>query len=134
MLPGIGSAAGAAASSAATPHLTDHAVTNSGGRTATYEINSDGTVRNQDNDLLETWLPVGDSSANYEVKARQVSGDALLGSSDSLNIWLNTSSVRSWSERAGSGATVSAVLEVSIRDVAQRIVRTKATITVTSNA
>lgn len=136
MLPGL-CPVGAAASVAPPVTLTDRTVSKLAGNGATavaiYEINSDGTVRNHNGTILETWLPAGALATNYQVRAVDVGSTPPGGS---LGVWLSCSSTRSWSETASGGeGLVSGGISVQIRDAAApNTIRATATITINATS
>jgi hypothetical protein len=94
--------------------------------TATYQITSDGTVRNQASTVLEAWL-TGGSASNYEVRATVTTGSINSGTTGS---WLSCSSNRAWSiTNSDPDTNASAVLLIEIRDSATQTVRASASIT-----
>lgn len=121
----------------ATVVLTDRTVsdgvTDGSTATATFEISSDATVRDQDNTLLETWL-TGGAVGDYQVRATLNSGTSPSGSA--VGSWLACSSSRSWSiSDSPGGAQTECELTVEIRDAASpNTVRATATITITAIA
>jgi hypothetical protein len=114
--------------SAPSVSLSDRTVfkSGSGGATATYKINADGTVTDQDNTFLENWLFSG-SASDYQVRATLASGTSPGGSA--VGSWLACSTNRSWSEGVSAGGgSVTCTLTIEIRDVATNTVRTSASI------
>lgn len=99
-----------------------------GSATATYKIDNDGTARDHDEALLETWLQSG-AASSYEVRATVLSGTSPTGSA--LATWLNCGSDRSWSQNSTGGAgSVSGIITVEIRSASSLIVLATATITI----
>lgn len=71
-----------------------------------------------------TWIPVGAASA-YEIYCQPISG-SVAGSISATNTWLNLGTARSWTRNSST-----AVLAITIRDVATQT--TQATCTITLN-
>jgi hypothetical protein len=90
---------------------------------ATYQISNDGTARDQDGTVLETWLAVG-AASDFQVRATLSSGSTPSGT---LNTWLACSTTREWSITSSSPATVSCSLWVEIRNASTLAVLAAAT-------
>lgn len=90
---------------------------------ASYKLNNDGTVKNHNNSLLETWLLTG-SASGFEARVTVTSG-AL--SSGTVGSWVNLGTSQTWS-RSSTGETI---FLVEIRDAATLTVQDSATITLT---
>jgi hypothetical protein len=72
----------------------------SGAQTATFQVDNDGTLKDQLGATLRQWL-LGGTAADYDVMATLVSGDTPSGSP--LGTWLNCGTDRSWSLTAVTG-------------------------------
>lgn len=101
------------------------------GATATYSLNSDGTVRNQTGTVLEDWItPTSAAGADYEARATLTSGSI---SSGSTGVWEALSSTRSWTNERPPGSldgTTSGVLLIEIRRASDGVVLADANVTV----
>lgn len=114
--------------------LTDHSVgdvTHDGSTaTATFTIKNDGTVRDQDNNSLETWLPSG-SASNWDVRATLNSGTSPSGSG--VGSWLSCGTTRSWSlVNSTQPSSITCSLLIELRSGG--ITAASATATITSSA
>lgn len=103
--------------------------TDPAGATATYKLNSDGTVKDHDNVLLETWLVSG-SAGDYEV---QVTGTGTITGS-ATGSWLPLSTNRTWSVVATAGQYKTATLSVKIRRASDGVELDTATIDLIADA
>lgn len=97
---------------------------------ASYEVNSDGKVYDQNGTILETWLLSG-AAADYDVRATLVSGNSPTGAS--LGTWLNLASSHAWQETASLGSIKTCTLTIEIRDATTLTVLDTATVTVTAD-
>jgi hypothetical protein len=100
-----------------------------GSATATYQITDDGTVRNHNNTVLESWLNgAGGSVANYEVRATVISGPLTSGTTGT---WLSCSTTPAWSltNSAQDNSTDVAVILIEIRLASTGVIQDSATIT-----
>jgi hypothetical protein len=134
-----GAVAGSGSDSApaASVSITDQHVFDSSGTTATaiYTIGNNGTVRDQDDNVLEAWLlGTGGSVSNYEVRATQISGVSL--TSGTLSTWLPCSTSRSWvvENSARDNSTDTATLSISIRLASSGVVQDTATVTLSAES
>lgn len=114
----------------ASVQLTDQAVSDAAGgcgtAKATYSVDSNGTIRDHDNTLLETWLLSG-ASGDYDVRAT-VEGGSVTGSS--TGSWLSTSVTRGWSVvSTGCGGVNAATLTIEIRNASTLTVLDSAAVT-----
>lgn len=92
--------------------ITDKAV--SGTSNAKYQVVTDGTIKNQNNLTLETWLLTG-TLEDVEVKADIISGSSFNAGSSATGTWLPTSSTRNWALTSAPGFAKLTVFTVSIR-------------------
>lgn len=97
--------------------------------TASYSVNADGKIRNQNGNVLETWLPTGLTNTDYEVIASFSGGDSITGTFGSA-ITLGTNVI--WSISATAPLTKQGIMQVSLRDVATHTVQDTATISLTA--
>jgi hypothetical protein len=104
-----------------------------GTATANYQINSDGSVKDQDSGILESWLLGGGTSSNYEVRMTVVSGSLISGTTGS---WLNCGTTRTWSltNSAQNNSTSTCVMTVEIRLASSGVVQDTATVTLSAES
>jgi hypothetical protein len=95
---------------------------------AAYSINSDGTVRDHDGALLETWLLTG-AASSFEVRATLSSGSTPGGT---LGTWLACSTTREWTITGSSPVPVSCVLLIEIRNASTMVTLDSASVTMTA--
>lgn len=109
--------------------ITDRIVTKGGNATTTvtasYALNSDGTVRNQNSTLLETWLQSG-AASDFEARATSQSGFVPTGT---MGTWQGLGTTRTWSLSAAAGSDKSGTFLIEIRDVLTQTVLDQASIT-----
>lgn len=107
--------------------ISDHTIGKIGNGTATISVyivyGSDGTTRNQNNAILETWLVTG-AVSDYEIRATQQAGSSPVGT---FNTWLALP--QTWSLSVAAGAEDSATFLIEIRDATSHVVLDSATIT-----
>lgn len=107
-----------------------------GGRhtaTATYVVNSNGTVTNGTS-VLEAWLHTGGVASNYEVRATLQSGEPL--TTGTMGSWLACSSTRTWTltNSESDNSTLTTVMLVEIRLASSGVVQASATITLNATS
>jgi hypothetical protein len=95
---------------------------------ASYAINSDGTVRDHDGNTLETWLDAG-AASSFEVRATLSSGSTPGGT---LGSWLACSTSREWFIIASGPVVQTCTLLIEIRNAATLAVLDSATVTMTA--
>lgn len=92
--------------------------------TASYSIFSDGTIRDHNLLVLETWLPTGTAS-NFEARVTVTGGSLSSGATGS---WVGLGSNRTWSLTIGAFTTQTCDFTVEIRDAATQAVQDSASI------
>lgn len=115
--------------------ISDHSIFNAsiGPALASYQINSDGTVTDQDSRILESWLLGGGINSNYEVRATAVSGAVTTGT---MNSWLGCGTTRTWalSNSAQNNSTRTCVITIEIRLASAGVIQDSATITLSAES
>jgi hypothetical protein len=104
-----------------------------GDATAAYNLNSGGSVTNQDGTILENWLLSG-SASSFEAMATVISGS--LDGSDATGSWLSCASSRNWYVTNGGvdNSTINAQIFVQIRSASTHTVLASATITLSAES
>jgi hypothetical protein len=95
---------------------------------ASYVINSDGSVRDHDGLLLETWLDAG-AASTFQVRATLTSGSTPGGT---LNTWLACSTTREWTVTGSSPVPVGCVLLIELRHATTLVVLDSASVTMSA--
>ena len=96
--------------------------------TASYTIANDGTVRNHNNTIVETWNSNPGSVGAYEVRATLSGGGTPAGGT--LNTWLNCGTSRGWFNTASAGQSYESTLFIEIRDASSLTVLDSAMVSI----
>lgn len=114
--------------------LSDQDLTRSttGTATVSYNIASDGKVKDRNGTILESWMLSG-VVADYEVMATLISGSSVFGLTAT---WLSCSTTRAWSlsNSAHNDSTLTSTLTVDIRNAVSHTVLATALVTLNAES